>query len=1012
MKYLILSFKYKITFFLQFIFIISLLPYTIFSATNEIRWAYEDVIDEAPAYWQFAEAYDNWSLTSTVRKIFDPVEGADFLPVTNEGYLSSTSLLFSFDHDGTSDGAIVYLPTRTTSPDKGEPPVDWTDAYDYKDISLCSNLNFWIKPDGNPSSDIDVTLDLYADGGPLGSTIELKNYGVSWASNKWQQVIIPVSNFNFVSDIQKQRVSHIIFQVKCTYVGSFSFLVDNVRFKTFLIPDTPSGLYSESLGEDKIKIAWKDVDEEEGYYVYTNSVNNISTARIAATLTKDTTNFIETNLSPGSFRVYWVSAFNFRGESSLSTSTSNITQSSLPPAPPSGLSILVVSPVQLIIMWNSVPGASGYRVYRSLYTNLSFSTQIVSKNITKFTDSNLSPSTTYYYWITATNLSGNESDFSVRVSATTPEKINPPLFKKALGISTNSVALSWTSIPYATSYTLFRGYYNDFNSYDYRISLSSTVTNFTNSSLKPNSLYYYWIKVSIGSVSSSLSLKTQARTLSSEFRWCFETSSNFWNHPELSNPFETSGTGEKIEYITRTVRISNQFYDITIPRDFLPVDHNVAYNGSSSLKIGIIKHIQDDNYWIKAFVGTSTNGLGGPPLSEKDEKTRKNLSKYGFLKFYIKGDGSGKFCRIALQDAKTYDITKDNVNIINYVDDIYSRNWQEVLIPFSRFTFDSTVRQTNIKSIVFIVDNSFSEGSWSFWIDNISFTMKESVPVPSRPVFSDIRAINTNEIRLSWQPSKNAVSYTLYRSTNSLTSDAIKVAGLLAGKMTYNDSGLDTGKVYYYWLKASSPEGSSLWSEPVFASTLPSGSPPAQPYGLKAKVYKDIHVELHWESLPLVESFEIYRNIESNFSSAEKVATVSHDVLYLLDRFLEQNTTYYYWVVAVNVNGSSPPSTPVMVRTKENIKTGEIKVLPNYITPQTESVRIIFNNPVEGKIDLYLYDMAGRLVWSYSGTFNKGAQTLEWDINDNEKRSIGSGLYALYIKGKGWKNFTKLILQR
>ncbi len=68
------------------------------------------------------------------------------------------------------------------------------------------------------------------------------------------------------------------------------------------------------------------------------------------------------------------------------------------------------------ISWSQSPLASGYNVYRST-DDINFS-KISSVNVTYYTDTNLSPSTTYYYQVTAYNSSG-ESGYSNRISVTT-----------------------------------------------------------------------------------------------------------------------------------------------------------------------------------------------------------------------------------------------------------------------------------------------------------------------------------------------------------------------------------------------------------------------------------------------------------------------------------------------------------------------------------------------------------------------------------------------------------------
>ncbi len=92
------------------------------------------------------------------------------------------------------------------------------------------------------------------------------------------------------------------------------------------------------------------------------------------------------------------------------------TQSSPPPHPPTNLHKVSVTSNSISIAWNASFGASLYKIYRS--TNNTNFFQIGQTSFTSYTNSGLSPSTTYYYKVTALNIYG-ESDYSNTISVTT-----------------------------------------------------------------------------------------------------------------------------------------------------------------------------------------------------------------------------------------------------------------------------------------------------------------------------------------------------------------------------------------------------------------------------------------------------------------------------------------------------------------------------------------------------------------------------------------------------------------
>ncbi len=86
------------------------------------------------------------------------------------------------------------------------------------------------------------------------------------------------------------------------------------------------------------------------------------------------------------------------------------------PSAPSNLYQTSVTYNSASFSWSTSPFASGYNVYRST-NGVNFS-NIASVNVTSYTDTNLSPSTTYYYEVTAYNPSG-ESGYSNQIAITT-----------------------------------------------------------------------------------------------------------------------------------------------------------------------------------------------------------------------------------------------------------------------------------------------------------------------------------------------------------------------------------------------------------------------------------------------------------------------------------------------------------------------------------------------------------------------------------------------------------------
>src|SRR5207248_1982759 len=116
---------------------------------------------------------------------------------------------------------------------------------------------------------------------------------------------------------------------------------------------------------------------------------------------------------------------------------------SQPPAAPSGLTALAVSPTQINLTWNDVTNEAGFKVERST-DGVSFS-QIgtTAASVLSYSDTTVSGSALYYYRVRATNASGDSTPSNVDSARPT----QPPTAPSNLAASAASAAqinLTWT----------------------------------------------------------------------------------------------------------------------------------------------------------------------------------------------------------------------------------------------------------------------------------------------------------------------------------------------------------------------------------------------------------------------------------------------------------------------------------------------------------------------------------------------------------------------------------------
>lgn len=204
---------------------------------------------------------------------------------------------------------------------------------------------------------------------------------------------------------------------------------------TLIVPPTlaapPTGLSSANVSASGFELRWNPVSDATGYRVYQNGTG-------VATVTG--TGYGFAGLSAQTTYQLEVTSLNAAGESGRSASL-NVTTALPPvqiPAAPSGLSSNVTSN-GFFLSWASVPGATGYQIYRngslattSTGTSASFS---------------VSPGSTHSLQVRAVNSAG-ESAFSESLSVTTPYPLNP-----AVSVSPAAAAKGATYSQNGTGFT-------------------------------------------------------------------------------------------------------------------------------------------------------------------------------------------------------------------------------------------------------------------------------------------------------------------------------------------------------------------------------------------------------------------------------------------------------------------------------------------------------------------------------------------------------------------------------
>lgn len=204
-------------------------------------------------------------------------------------------------------------------------------------------------------------------------------------------------------------------------------------------PSAPSELSAKASSASSVVLSWKASTDAGGpglggYYILRNGVDIGSFGGSATTYTDKTAD-------ANTAYTYSVGAYDKSDptEYSAASSSANVVTPKVadttPPSQPTNLTATAVSSSQVNLSWTASTdnvGVADYTVWRS--TGTSAATKIATVTTTSYGSTNLSPSTSYSYYIEAVDAAGNSSRASTTVSATT--KASTPT-TVILGVVTN-----------------------------------------------------------------------------------------------------------------------------------------------------------------------------------------------------------------------------------------------------------------------------------------------------------------------------------------------------------------------------------------------------------------------------------------------------------------------------------------------------------------------------------------------------------------------------------------------
>ena len=253
----------------------------------------------------------------------------------------------------------------------------------------------------------------------------------------------------------------------------------------------PGSVSAVAASRTSVNVSWSKSPDAEAYFL---KRYNASTGEWDIIAQTTGLSFTDSNLASGTTYRYHVVAYKFINGSICFAPVSVEASASTPlyAHAPARVSATAQSRTSINISWSAAAGADAYFLKR--YNSSTGEWDIIAQTTgLSFTDSSLTPNTTYRYHVVAYTTFDGSIHFapvSVEASATTPMYVYAPASVSATAANPSTININWSSAVGAEAYFLKR--YNS-STGEWDIIAQTTGLSFTDSNRTPGTNYRYHV---------------------------------------------------------------------------------------------------------------------------------------------------------------------------------------------------------------------------------------------------------------------------------------------------------------------------------------------------------------------------------------------------------------------------------------------------------------------------------------------------------------------------------------
>nr|WKN35191.1 RICIN domain-containing protein [Tunicatimonas sp. TK19036] len=227
--------------------------------------------------------------------------------------------------------------------------------------------------------------------------------------------------------------------------------------------------------------------------------------------------------------------------------------------------------------------------------------------------------------------------------------------------------------------------------------------------------------------------------------------------------------------------------------------------------------------------------------------------------------------------------------------------------------------------------------------NSVSATPREDTGGPQLPgIALTVTAANA-QLELNWEVTLlELTGIDIMRDTDPNPSGRGRIASIDGSARSFNDTNVQNGITYYYWVKATDTAGSVYNSNEAHATAVVEDSSGVANVTLEASAGVS-QVALNWIVSNIdVANQEVYRDTDPDPNGRARLASLGAEINSFTDTTALNDSTYYYWIKVTDVNGgvtnsdaaSATPKAPPSVVLEAS--GGEAQVELNWVVYNTE----------------------------------------------------------------------------